>query len=473
MEATNSSISRRSFFEKSSTAGLAAGAFTIVRPELVRGAGKEMLKTGLVGCGGRGTQAIIDHLTGTQNTQIVAMADLFEDKLEGSLRKLKEDPKLGALQDRIKVDPEKRFVGFQAFEKLLQTDIDIVMLATPPGYRPMHFEAAINAKKHVFCEKPFGTDPVGVRRFMDAVKISEQQKLTVVSGAQRRFQKPYMEAVDKIKQGGIGDIAAAYAYWVGTPVIQQPNGRDPKWGDMTWQHRNWYSFVWICGDQIVEQHLHNIDVINWIMGTHPAKVVATGGAVWRPRTEVYGNIYDHIGADFEYENGVHLSSYSRQFARGLHTNISELVVGTKGKFSSKELAAPPINPYVAEHTALVSSIRGDGPYINHGMPVAESTMTCIMARESAYSGQALTWDDMMKSKLDLMPKTFSYDEKMQVPPLPVPGEYKFSLKPAFKLYSARYGHGLRYGRKRRLASSCPAPAASPHPKQAAAVSATY
>jgi predicted dehydrogenase len=417
-------ITRRSFFERASGAGAAASAFTIVRPELVRGAGKEMLKAGLVGCGGRGSQAIENLLTGTENTQIVAMGDLFEDRLERSLRGLRESPRNAALQDRIKVDADKRFVGFDAYQKVIDSGVDIVMLATPPGYRPMHFEAAINAKKHVFCEKPFGTDPVGVRRFMDAAKKSVDMKLTVMSGAQRRFQKPYMEAVDNIKSGGIGDVLSAYAHWVGTPVIQQPNGRDPKWGDMTWQHRNWYSFVWICGDQIVEQHLHNIDVVNWVMGTHPVRVVATGGAIWRPRTEVYGNIYDHISSDFEYANGVRMSSYCRQFPRGLHTNISELVVGTKGRFDSTKLARPEINPYVAEHTAMAASIRGDGPYINHAMPVAESTMTCIMARESAYTGEAITWEQIMKSQLDLQPKSFSYDEKMEVPPLPVPGQYK-------------------------------------------------
>lgn len=405
-------IPRRNFLNGASAAGLAA--FTIVRPELVRGAGGEMLKVGVVGCGGRGTQAIADHLVGTQNTRIVAMADIFEDKLEGSLRKVRDNPKLAGMQDRIKVEPDKRFVSFDAFQKLMKSDIDIVMLATPPGYRPEHFEAAINAQKHVFCEKPFGTDPVGVRRFMDAAKKSEEMKLTVMSGAQRRHQQSYVDAVDRIRSGEMGDIVATYAYWVGGPVIQQPDGRDPKWGDMAWQHRNWYSYVWICGDQIVEQHLHNIDVINWIMGTHPVKVVATGGAVWRPRTEVYGNIYDHISADFEYANGIRMSSYCRQFPRGLHNNISEQVTLSKGKFLSTDLPKP-----------TVRSIRGDGPFINHAMAVAESTMTCIMARESAYSGQALTWDQMMASKLDLQPKKFSYDETMTVPPLPVPGTYKF------------------------------------------------
>jgi predicted dehydrogenase len=424
MEQNSDGISRRSFLNRASTVS-AASAFTIVSPELVRGAGKEMLKAGVVGCGGRGTQAIADFLGGTENTQVTVMGDLFEDKLETSLRRFREDQKFAPIASRVRVDPDKRFTGFDAFQKVIASDVDIVFLATPPGYRPAHFEAAVNAKKHVFCEKPFGTDPVGVRRFMDAARKSQELKLTVMSGAQRRFSKPYLEAMDKIKQGEIGDITALYAYWVGTLVIQQPDGRKPNWGDMTWQHRNWYSYVWICGDQVVEQHLHNIDVCNWAMGGHPVKVVATGGTVWRPREEMYGNIYDHLAADFEYANGVRMSSYCRQFPRNLHGKVAEMIVGTKGRFDSLKLARAPIDPYVAEHTAMVSSIRGDGPYINHAMTVAESTMTCIMARESAYSGQELTWDMMMKSQLDLQPKAFDYDQKMEVPPLPVPGVYKF------------------------------------------------
>ena len=421
-----STISRRSFLEKSSGAGAAtAAAFTIVKPQLVRGAGNERLKAGVVGCGGRGTQAVTNLFDGAENVDLVAMADIFEDRLEGSLKRLRESPQMARHQERLKVGPEHRFVGFDGFQKLIKSDVDIVMLCTPPGYRPAHFEAAVEARKHVFCEKPFGTDPVGVRRFMDAARKSEQLKLTVMSGAQRRHHSGYLEEWKRVRDGGIGDILATYAYWVGTPVIQQPNGRNPKWGDMTWQHRNWYSFVWICGDQIVEQHLHNIDVCNWFMGGHPVKVAATGGTVWRPRDEVHGNIYDHIAADFTYANGVQMSSYCRQFARGLYTNISERIVGTKGQVQSRQIRNPDVNPYVAEHTAMVKSIRGDGPYINDAMTVAESTMTCIMARESAYSGQEITWDQIMNSKLDLQPKQFDYDLKMDVPALPVPGVYKF------------------------------------------------
>ncbi|MCX6624103.1 MAG: Gfo/Idh/MocA family oxidoreductase [Acidobacteria bacterium] len=332
---------RRSFVSAAS-----ATSFLIVKPELVRGAGKEKLKAGLIGCGGRGTQAIVDLLTGTENVEVVAMGDLFEDRLEGSLRSIAA--KHPNVASRLKVDAEHRFTGFDAFRKVVASDIDIVMLATPPGYRPEHFEAAINAKKHVFCEKPFGTDPVGVRRFMAAAKKSEELKLTVMSGAQRRNAKDYMETVDKIKNGAIGDVSALYAYWVGGPVIQQPKGRKAEWGDMTWQHRNWYSFVWICGDQVVEQHLHNIDVCNWVMGTHPEKVVATGGAAWRPRTEVFGNIYDHISADFVYPGGARMSSYCRQFqGADIYSNVSELIVGTKGRSNGHDLGSggdDPVHP---------------------------------------------------------------------------------------------------------------------------------
>ena len=420
-------ISRRSFLQRSSgVTAAAATTFTIIRPELVRGQGKARLKAGLVGCGGRGTQAIQNLLEGTENVDVVAMGDVFEDRLTMSLRNLQEKWPQGAkYKDRLKVDGEHQFTGFDAFKKVIASDVDIVMLATPPGYRPEHFEAAINAKKHVFCEKPFGTDPVGVRRFMEAAKKSEQLKLTVVSGAQRRAQKEYVETVDKIKNGQIGDVVATYAYWVGRPVIQQRQGRNAKWGDMEWQHRNWYSFVWICGDQIVEQHLHNIDVCNWVMGTHPVKVTAHGGATWRPRNEIMGNIYDHIAADFTYANGVKMSSYCRQYREPAAQNVSEWVVGTKGKSNCRDLGERGINPYVHEHTKLAASIRGDGPYINEAMTVAESTMTCIMGREAAYSGLEITWDMIMNSKLDLQPKAFAYDKQMDVPPLPVPGEYKF------------------------------------------------
>jgi predicted dehydrogenase len=434
MKHIGNEVSRRSFLKRSTVASAGASTFMIVKPELVRGAGNEKLKVGLVGCGGRGTQAAQQLLHGNENVELVAMADIFEDRLEKSIGEIRNSKEYPNARDKVKVDPEHHFVGFDAYKKVLASDIDVVMLATPPGYRPEHFVAAVEAKKHIFSEKPFGTDPVGVRKIMDATRKAAELKLTVMSGAQRRNQKEYLETWQKVRDGAIGDIVGAYAYWVGSPVLQfesnvwpgQKGVRDPKWGDMTFQHRNWYSFVWICGDQVVEQHLHNIDVVNWFMGTHPAKVWASGGASWRPKSEMYGNIFDHLDADFEYPNGVHMSSHCRQYPRGSYTNISELLVGSKGKTNCYDMGTKGENPYVQEHINMVKSIRGQGPYINDGIPVAESTMTCIMAREAAYSGQAITWDQMMKSPLDLQPKAFGYDLPREVPPLPVPGQYKFA-----------------------------------------------
>ncbi|HYW46376.1 MAG TPA: Gfo/Idh/MocA family oxidoreductase [Bryobacteraceae bacterium] len=421
------SYSRRSFL---TSAAATAGAFQIVKPQLVRGAGDERLKAGLVGTGSRGTEAVRNILTGCPNVEITAMADIFEDRLEGSLRTLAKLPP--ELSSRVKVDAEHRFTGFEAYRKVINSGVDIVMLATYPAYRPMHFEAAVEAKKHIFCEKPFGTDPVNVRRFMDAARKSVDLKLTVKSGAQRRSQAWYLDQYKRLKDGEFGDVTALYAYWEGGPVLNFntfPNKkRDPKWSDMEFQHRNWYSFVWVCGDQIVEQHLHNIDTCNWFMGAHPVEAVASGGAAWRPREEEYGNIYDHVAADFVYANGVHMSSRCRQYqGQNIAQNVSELIVGTKGVIDSTALRGVRIavDPYVQEHSDMMASILGKGPYINEAMAVAESTMTCIMGREAAYSGQKITWDMMMASQQNLLPKSFDYKDSLPVAPLPVPGQYKF------------------------------------------------
>ena len=246
----------------------------------------------------------------------------------------------------------------------------------------------------------------------------------MVSGAQRRAHREYVETVQKIHDGAIGDITALYANYLSGPVFHAER-REPKWSDMEWQLRNWYSFIWICGDQIVEQHFHNIDFMNWLMGAHPVKVVASGGAAWRPREELYGNIYDHMSSDFTYPSGAHLSSHCRQYPKGSYTNVSDMIVGAKGRSNGMDMGAPGINPYVQEHINMIRSIRGDGPYLNYSLPIAESTLTAIMARESAYSGQEITWDQVVNSQLNLMPKTFGYDIKMDPAPLPVPGAYKF------------------------------------------------
>ncbi len=411
---------RRSFL----AAPAAAAAYEMIRPGEARAAGGEKLKIGLIGCGGRGTQAVVDNMQGDGGTELVAMADLFEDHLEASLKKLRERPDMQAYQDRIQVSPEMRFTGFDAYKKLIAAPVDVVFLATPPGWRPIHFEAVVEANKHVFCEKPFGTDPVNVRRFMAAAKKSEEKKLTVVSGAQRRSDPFYLEQLDRLHQGEMGGVMALDAYWVGTPVIQQKDGRKPNWGEFEWEHRNWYSNLWLCGDQIVEQHLHNIDVCNWVMGTHPVKCWGVGGAVWRPKgTDIYGNIYDHFAVDFEYANGVRMSSYCRQYEH-CYTRVNEIITTDRDRMTWTQTKGAP--GYRNEHTKLMKSIRGEGPYVNEAMTVAESTMTCIMGREAAYSGEMITWDMIMASQQDLFPKgNYSYDMKWAASPFPVPGEYKF------------------------------------------------
>ena len=418
--------SRRSFLKGSTAAGIAASGFQIIKPELLRGAGKEKLTAGIIGCGGRGTRAVNDLLSGNPNVELVAMADLFEDQLEKSIRRLRGAEEFPGIQNRINVAPEQRFMGFDAYKKILASDVDIVMLTTPPGWRPIHFEAAVEAKKHIFAEKPMGTDPVGVRRAMDAARKSEQEKLTVMIGAQRRSQQEYVQSVEKIQNGEIGEIVATYANWLSGPVLKGKEFLNKKKG-LEWQHRAWYSYVWICGDQVVEQHLHNIDVINWVMDSHPDSVVASGGASWRPPEMLYGNIYDHLYADFVYPNGVRMTSHCRQYPERKVRRVNELVVGTKGSSDCRALGQKAdVSPYVHEHVEMVNSILGTGPYINRAMAVAESTMTAVMAREAAYSGIEVTWDMIMNSKLDLMPKRFDLEADFDVPPLPRPGEYQFT-----------------------------------------------
>jgi len=374
----------------------------------------------------------------------VAMGDIFDDKLQKSHSNLcdpqflaEASPKNAAaftgqplgelvesIQKRVKVDPDHCFVGFDAYRKVIASDVDVVLLCTPPGHRPAQFEAAVEAGKHVFTEKPIATDGVGTRRFLAAVEKARNMKLTVVAGTNHRSDTQFIETVGKIRDGAIGDVTALSASYLSGPVLHVDH-RDPAWGDMEWQHRDWYSFVWICGDQMVEQHIHTIDFCNWVMGAHPVSVVASGGVAWRPREELYGNIYDHLTADFLYSNGVHLYSACRQYPKGGFRKVWNTVVGTKGHSDGTDMGSKGMDPYVQEHMKLVASIRGDGPYVNDGVQVAESTLTCIMARESAYSGVEITWDQAMSSQQDLQPKTFDYKMSMEVPPVAVPGQYKF------------------------------------------------
>jgi predicted dehydrogenase len=428
-------------------------AFSILSPQTIRGAGKDKVTAGLVGCGGRGTAAVVEMAAASDNVELTAMADVFEDKLEGSLRRLREGEAglnryVGStiiqdgkphqlteeeirrkLQAAIKVAPDRHFVGQNAFERLLQTDVDVVLLITPPGHRPKHFEAAVEAKKHIFVEKPIGTDPVGVRRFMDAARRSKELGLTVVSGTETRYTQRFMQTVEKIHSGAIGEIVAAYAYYLSTPVFHAKE-RNPNWGDVEWQHRNWYSFVWICGDQLVEQAVHQVDLLNWVMQAHPVRAIGSGGRAWRREDNpLHGNIYDNMANEFIYPNGVKMTSLIRQFPphKQVLNQTGVEVVGTKGRSNCADMAGAGANRGggLEEQALLVNSIRGTGPYVNNAMAVAESTMTAVMGREAAYSGQVVTWDDVMRSPLDLYPKDLSPGARLPVAPVAVPGEYRF------------------------------------------------
>jgi predicted dehydrogenase len=409
-------ISRRDFVKASTgTAALLAGT-----PLVYAGGQEQTISVGLIGCGGRGTGAAENCLESSQNVKLVAMGDMFKDRIDGSRRNLSK-------RDGYKVTDDNVFVGFDAYKKVLDTGVDMVILATPPGFRPIHFAAAIDAGKHVFFEKPVGVDPTGIRKVIEAGKKAKEKKLAVVTGTQRRHQKNYLETIGKIHEGAIGDIVAARCYWNGDTPWVHP--RKPEWNDMEYQLRNWYHFTWLCGDHIVEQHVHNLDVMNWVLKSHPVSAVAVGGKQVRTQPE-YGCGWDHFGVDFTYPNDVHVLSMCRHWPKS-PGNVSEAVIGTKGKSDcansitmyNGEKWNPPgggINPYVQEHKDLIASIRSGNP-LNEAEQVAHSTLTAIMGREAAYTGQIIKWDEFINSPLDLTPPKYEFGP-LPEPPVAVPGK---------------------------------------------------
>lgn len=407
-------ISRRQFAQASAAAGFAI----LTSRSGIAQTNSDTLKIGLIGCGGRGGGAVLDCLTGNDNVKIVALADVFEDKLKDKRRDMErnDNPKI---KPKVDIKDDMCFVGLDAYEKLLKTDIDIVIHGTPPYARPMHIEAAVKAGKHIFTEKPIATDPAGVRQFIAAAKLAEEKKLSFVTGTQRRHQKSYVETVKQIQDGALGEILSGRAYWCGgLPFCHK---RKEKWSDLEYRLRNWYNYIWVCGDNIVEQHIHNLDVINWVMGGPPAKVFASGGRAWKPSEEQYGDLYDHFSCDYEYPNGVHVTSLSRHWPKNCSGGVFEEVTGTKGKSNCCDRAKDDENPYVQEHIDFVASIRGTGPYLNEGVRCAESTMTAIMGRMSAYTGKELTWDQALNADLSLVPKDLDFKKPYPVGPVPIPG----------------------------------------------------
>lgn len=414
--------SRRDFLKSSAAVGMAA--VLAGGKERLFAAGSDKLRVGLIGCGWRGTEAAENCVTAAPNVEVVAMGDLVPDQLDWSLAQLSRK-----VDDKVSVTEETSFVGFDAYKKVIACDVDIVILATPPHFRPIHLKAAVEAGKHVFMEKPVAVDPVGIRSIIASSELAQQQGLAIVAGTQRRHQAHYLEILKRIHNGDIGDIVSAQCYWnMGELWVKD---RLPNWSDMEWQCRNWLYFTWLSGDHIVEQHVHNLDIINWAIGTHPVQAMGMGGREVRTGPE-YGNIFDHFAVEYEYPNGVRILSMCRQTA-GCHELVAERVAGTKGQLYTDgstgfiegqnpykyEGESP--NPYVQEHTDLIASIR-DGKPLNEGRQVAESTMTAIMGRMSVYTGRALKWDWAMNaSKLDLSPPKYEFGD-LPVRPVSVPGK---------------------------------------------------
>lgn len=413
-----SAVSRRDFVKAATAVSLAA-AFPEGLGAFVQGS--DTIKVGMIGCGGRGTGAAIDCLRADPGVEIVAMGDLVPDRLESSLARLtKEFP------SRVKVPVARRFTGFDNYVGVCGcSDVNLIVTATPPGFRPAHFKAAVEAGKHVFMEKPVAVDPVGVRSIIASSELAAKKNLAVVAGTQRRHQRRYVEMMQRIKDGQIGDIVAAQCYWNQGDlwVID----RKPGMTEMEWQCRNWLYFSWLSGDHIVEQHVHNIDVVNWAMGAMPKNVMGMGGRQVRVAPQ-FGNAFDHFFVEFEYPNGVRVASSCRQ-TKGCAERIEERIVGTKGvawsagKITGEKpwtFEGEETNPYVQEHVDLIASIRSGKP-LNEGRQIAESTMCAIIGRMSAYTGRAISWEWAMNtSALDLSPAKLEFGPN-PVDPVAVPG----------------------------------------------------
>jgi predicted dehydrogenase len=420
------SASRRDFLK---TSALAAGAAATQLGTVTNAfaAGSDVIKVGLVGCGGRGTGAAEQSINSSTNVKLHAMADLFKDHLDGCLDKLKQ------FGDKVDVANDRKFIGFDAYKQLIDSGVDLVILATPPGFRPGHIKAVIDAGKNLFCEKPVAVDGPGIRTVLAAAEMARQKKLAVVAGTQRRHQLGYVEAIKRSKDGAIGDLITAQVYWNQGGLWSKP--REPGWSDLEFQVRNWLYYTWLSGDHICEQHVHNLDVMNWAMGAHPVACVGMGGR--QVRTEpIYGNIFDHFAIEYEYPGGIKTSSQCRQID-GCASNISETIVGSKGIYNlaDKTYVFRPRDgkairttardikergPYDQEHIDLIDSIRSGNPLMEL-QTVAESTLTAIMGRMSAYTGKAVSWDQALNSKLDLMPKSLEFGP-CPTPAVAVPGE---------------------------------------------------
>jgi predicted dehydrogenase len=427
-------ISRRDLLK----AGAAVSAGALVSPgSRMYAAGSDKMRVAVIGSGSRGTQDAIDCLKSAEGVEMVAMAEMFQDRIDSSLSNMRK-----ACPGQVKVTPETTFLGFDAYKKVLSIgDVDVVMLLTPPAFRPQMIKAAVQAGKHIFAEKPGAVDPVGVRSLLASAELADRKGLSVIVGTQQRWQPQYLELIGRIHDGRLGDIVGGQAYWNWGSSKWHFEHRKPGWSDMEWQLRCWPYFVWLSGDHIVEQHFHNMDVINWAIGSPPVQCLGTGGRQARTGPE-FGNIYDHFAVEYEYPNGIRVMSMATQI-EGSTPRVGERVVCTKGAtFTTRaegyidDIKGKRIYKYdkeihsgeVAQYAALIQSIR-EGKPINECKRLAETSLTVIMGRMSAYTARALSWKWAMKSKLDLSPAKSAWGPlagyelgDLPVQPVAIPGQ---------------------------------------------------
>lgn len=429
----NMGANRRSFLKKSGIALIGSAlAYQQGITAPLGSAKKTTLKVGLIGCGGRGTGAAAQALQADPDVVLTAMGDVFDDRLNEAYQEL-----VKVAGTRVQVNNQNKFIGFDAYLKVIASGVDVVLLATPPGFRPDHLMAAIDAGKHVFCEKPVAVDAPGVRKVLLAAKKAKEKNLSLVSGFCFRYDSSNRAIFEKILQGDVGDIRTVSTFRNGGELWYKP--RQPEWSDMTNQMRNWYYYNWLSGDFIVEMAVHSLDLMSWAMGdTMPVKATGTGGRQVRV-DEKYGNIFDHFAIEYEYANGAKGFHFTRQ-QTGTSSRNSVEVLGTDGnaliqvgriyEITGKNAwtyNGPKNNMYQTELDELFASIRNGKP-MNDGEWMANSTMLGIMGRMAGYTGQAITWDQAINSNETLGPKTedYAWDLKWNVPPIAKPGITKFS-----------------------------------------------
>ncbi|MEP7269198.1 MAG: Gfo/Idh/MocA family oxidoreductase [Saprospiraceae bacterium] len=398
----------------------------------------DVIKIALIGCGGRGTGAAIQAMSTKQNIKLVAMADAFADRIEGSIKAIKKEIEDSGLdKNKFAVTPDKQFVGFDAYKKVIPL-ADVILIATPPGFRPIHFEEAISQNKHVFMEKPVATDAIGIRRVLATAEIAKSKKLNVVVGLQRHYQKMYQEWVDALQNGAIGEITASRVYWNDAGVWVRE--RKPEMTEMEYQMRNWYYFTWLCGDHICEQHIHNLDVGNWVKQSTPTSVKGMGGRQVRTGKE-YGEIFDHFALEYEYADGSRMYSECRHI-KGCLNQVTEQFDGTSGVAPKPGLIQTrkgytmmnyndkkDPNPYQVEHDELFAAIAKNEYKFADAERGAHSTLTAIMGRMAAYGGQLVTWDQALNSNINLQPDAYTWNTNPKSMPdkdgwyqIPVPGK---------------------------------------------------